>query len=536
MLGVKGKLVAPSAKGSISVTLALVVFLVGLFVWPYLFGNLGTAFRRSPAASPPSPGAEDAHALASASQALELESQLAASTVQALELESQLAASTARARDLESRLAASEDALREAVDKAAAAEAALAHRRAADEQQHRAREAPDPAAPGGSGGGNGEEKFVQRLPASPALLPRSECVVPVIGIPVSPAMIDYTTRFLASIDSTVGTLVLVINGNDPATLEWAEGVQPGGHIESVIKVWAPGNLGVAGATNRIMLETPGAPFWMVTNNDIKLAPGALEVVCRAGHDPLTHTGEPRAGSLHPSMLSGIFPHRDFGWSVFVLLRRVVETLGLWDENLYPAYAEDGDFETRMRSADLYMMRLDSAKVYHGPEKEKEYTSGTERGQQEARHPFFSHVLRQVERSDREGYMALKYEGWMGLGKTYNGDAVIHKKWNPDMFGWWPIYGPCSKTFANDWGFDPLRRLCILNGSAPAPCSFDSALAMAGEEELHPADSQLRRDLLFSWNGVDKCIGFVNCHEKFKAVKSPLRKDTLLPLERAVALF
>jgi hypothetical protein len=370
------------------------------------------------------------------------------------------------------------------------------------------------------------------LPPPPPLHPhpaggaQPPCTIPVLGVPVTPGLTDYTDRLLASIDAPVHTVVLVVNGEDADTLAWARALQPGGHVARLLKVWAPGNLGVAGSTNRILLETPRAPYWLISNNDIQLAPGALAGVCAAAAAP-----EPRAGSLHPAMLSGVFPHRDHGWSVFVLLRAAVEALGLWDENLYPAYAEDGDFETRMAAADLRMQRLPGATVYHGPRGEARYTSGTERARAEARHPFFTHVLAQVARGDREGYMAAKYVGW---APGYNGDAIVHKTWNPDLFGWWPVYGTCSGVYPHEWGFDAVRRLCILGdasgprggGSDGRPCAFDAAAALAPAAALHPADATLRAQLLHTWNGADQCAGFDACLARFRAQPRVLRVDRL----------
>ena len=344
---------------------------------------------------------------------------------------------------------------------------------------------------------------------------RRSCVTPVVGVPVPPGMLDYAERFINSFDSAVDTLVVVVNGDDDATREWAELLAPSALIKRIIIVFAPQNLGVAGATNRILYETPDAPFWVISNNDIAFASGALHALCIAAQN-----APPTAGSLHPVMLTGVFPHRDHGWSCFVLLHAVIERLGVWDENLYPAYAEDGDYETRLYGAGLELVRVPDARVFHGPG-DPAYVSGTERAKKDNRHPFFERVLAQRERADREAYTALKFEAW---APHYNADAIFHWMKNREMFGNKPLYGATSDLWGGFWAFDPSRRLCILDGDEKGPCVFDRAHLDAGKR-AQPEVQALRTNLLRSWNGADACSTFSACLAKFRAQPIVLRVVT-----------
>jgi hypothetical protein len=328
-------------------------------------------------------------------------------------------------------------------------------------------------------------------------------------------MVDYATRFVASIDSPVDTLVIVANSADEMTNVWLDKLMPSALIRRVIKVFAPRNLGVAGATNRIMYETPDAPSWVISNNDIAFAPGALEALCRAAAAP-----PPLAGSLHPVMISGIFPHRDHGWSVFVLLRDVMERVGVWDENLYPAYAEDGDFETRLYGAGLELVRVEAARVFHGPTDVKAYVSGTERSASERRDPFFERVLAQVKRADREAYTANKFEAW---APNYNADAILHWKNNRGIFGRKPLYGPSSGLAGGFWAFDSVRRLCILDDGAKGPCFFNRAVLHSGAADV-ASNAASRISLLDTWNGADACSSLSACSAKFRELPQLLRVE------------
>lgn len=354
--------------------------------------------------------------------------------------------------------------------------------------------------------------------------------MPVIGVPITPGMPDYSERFVASIDSPADTLVLVLNGADSVTNQWAESIQPNALIRRVIKVFAPENLGVAGATNRILFETSDAPFWFISNNDIKLAPGALAEMCKAAK-----SADFSVGSLHPIMLSGIFPHRDHGWSAFVLLRHVLEEVGIWDENLWPAYAEDGDFETRLYGGGFRMQRIPSAHVFHGPVATKEYTSGTERARTENRDPFFIQTLAQVLAADRESYTALKFSAW---AQNYNADAIWHFRSNPAMFRCCkPMYGISTRFYHGFWVLDPFRRVCILETKLQQPasaelkssqgstfCHFDNQFVANFEQgNPLPLDVQaLRTKLLSSWNGADSCQRFSDCVARFRMQPQVLR--------------
>lgn len=358
---------------------------------------------------------------------------------------------------------------------------------------------------------------LRALPTPTMLATLSTCTVPVVGVPLSSGMVDYAMRFVGSIDSPVDTLVVVFNGADEVTRAWLDKLVPSALIRRVIKVFAPRNLGVAGATNRIMYETPDAPFWVVSNNDIAFAPGALEALCRTAAAP-----PPLAGSLHPVMISGIFPHRDHGWSVFVLLRDVMERVGVWDENLYPAYAEDGDFETRLYGAGLELVRVEAARVYHGPTDVTAYVSGTERSASEHRHPFFERVLAQVKRADREAYTADKFEAW---APNYNADAILHWKNNRDIFGPKPLYGASSGLAGGFWAFDAVRRLCILDNGADGPCIFNRAVLHSGAADV-ASNAASRISLLDTWNGADACLTFSACAAKFRELPHPLRVEKL----------
>ena len=343
----------------------------------------------------------------------------------------------------------------------------------------------------------------------------SECVVPVIGVPISPGMVDFSKRFISSIDFTTSTVVIIVNGDDSETNAWVESLVPNNHIRSYIKVFAPNNLGVAGSTNRIMFETPDADFWFINNNDIELLPGSLANLCRAARD-----ADGSVGSLHPVMKSGIFPHRDHGWSSFVLRKSVLESIGIWDENLWPAYAEDGDYETRLYGAGLRMQRVSNSFVWHGPRGVKAYTSGTERSRSENRHPFFEKTLEQVKAADREAYTALKYAAW---ASNYNADAIYHFKANPFMFlGCKPVFGLNSKLGQGFWAFDAARRACIVGAEPPQRegirrgfCDFD--LKVLGSDS-----TKVNVNLLTSWNGADRCLHFSECLAIFQSMPLVLR--------------
>ena len=146
-------------------------------------------------------------------------------------------------------------------------------------------------------------------------------MIPVLGIPVI-GRFDLLAACLASITEPVGRLVIVDNSPDGLS-----DVLCPAAVADLCVTRPPSNLGYAGSINHIIRTHPGAPWWCFTAADVVFAPGDLDRLASV------MTGARWVG------ING-------DWRAFGLTSAAVERIGLWDENFFPAYCEDADYEYR----------------------------------------------------------------------------------------------------------------------------------------------------------------------------------------------
>ena len=182
--------------------------------------------------------------------------------------------------------------------------------------------------------------------------------IPVLGIPHYNRP-DLTARCIASIDYPVGKLVLVVNSENSISelgliqRELAARMDAG-LVKSTHIITHP-NAGVAGAWNEIIKLFP-APWWLISNNDIEFAPGDLQKL----GDCVTAT----IGKLdQPGKIYG-----NHGASWFAITAHGVATVGLFDENIFPAYLEDCDWSYRADLLGVRRFTIEDVHARHGDDK------------------------------------------------------------------------------------------------------------------------------------------------------------------------
>lgn len=187
---------------------------------------------------------------------------------------------------------------------------------------------------------------------NPQLLPALE--IPVLGIPHYNRP-DLTARCIASIDFPVAKLVLVFNQPSLPQEDFkliATTITKCRHIEKFVFIFHP-NAGVAGAWNEIVKLFP-APWWLITNNDIEFAPGDLARMAT------TVTERQASNRADVGMFYG-----NHGASWFGLTAFGVGEVGLFDENIYPAYLEDCDWAYRADLLGVPRVTVDGLRARHG---------------------------------------------------------------------------------------------------------------------------------------------------------------------------
>lgn len=203
--------------------------------------------------------------------------------------------------------------------------------------------------------------------------------IPVLGV-ASIFHASYLLRCIRSIDAPVSTLVVVHNGRDPEVAAAVETLQRERPAMKVVRV--PDNSGCAGGWNRIISAAAAAPWWLIVNDDIAFPPGSLAKLAQSVW-PRVRT-RPSEGHFKFT-----YQHNATGWSCFALTRTAVLHAGVFDENVFPVYYEDQDYEWRLARAGLASVHLDQARASPAASLRSvraRYVQAPERGARIARMP------------------------------------------------------------------------------------------------------------------------------------------------------
>ncbi len=302
--------------------------------------------------------------------------------------------------------------------------------------------------------------------------------IPVLGV-ATIFHAAYVLRCIRSIDFHVETLVLVHNGEDAEVGAAVATLQRERPAMRVVRV--PENSGCAGGWNRIVGANLTAPWWLVVNDDIAFPPGALRNIASRVWARVRSRAHADEGHF-----KFWYQHGATGWSAFALTARAVREAGRFDENIYPVYFEDQDFEWRLGLAGLRSVHVRDVLVVHGSEDADEYESGSlvalanGTGGEALRADFTRHLLRGANAR----YMVQKW----GAIKPAS-PAEPERRWRTPFnrqlpVGWWELDGArrgCirerpSERPADEPADDSPPPASGATEPPPAACPFDERLA------------------------------------------------------------
>jgi len=143
--------------------------------------------------------------------------------------------------------------------------------------------------------------------------------IPVLIIPVLNRF-DLLENALLSIDHCVENILVIDNSNSYKN-------------SNVHVINVPNNIGVAASWNLGIKCYATSPYWVFMGNDVEWLPGTLEKISEISNEEN-------------------FLISNYGFNAFSLGANIVKRVGLFDENYFPAYYEDEDFESRVRMAGL----------------------------------------------------------------------------------------------------------------------------------------------------------------------------------------
>ena len=162
-------------------------------------------------------------------------------------------------------------------------------------------------------------------------------MIPVMVLPTLTRH-DLARQMIASIDYPVENLLVINNGKDDFDCEL------NAFVANMRVLDMPNNFGCAGSWNLGIKSFPFAPWWMIVSDDVTFHAGALEIFAEAcGPDVITISDE--------------WPFYQF----FGVGEAVVNVVGLFDENLYPANFEDDDYQRR---AEFHGIKFNTVSVPH----------------------------------------------------------------------------------------------------------------------------------------------------------------------------
>ena len=195
--------------------------------------------------------------------------------------------------------------------------------------------------------------------------------IPVIGTAVMKNP-HWIKRLYESIDYPIENFIIFNNNGKGEITEELDKLysNPNSFVDKLTICHLPANLGVSCVWNLIIKSYITSPYWIIVNDDVAFTDGLLEEIVNAAS---------------PQDIGLVFPYGgDFGqgsWDLFLIKDWVIQELGLFDENLTPAYCEDADYIMRLHNKPIkticgltkpYMHGLGYANEYytHGSQTKK----------------------------------------------------------------------------------------------------------------------------------------------------------------------
>ena len=199
--------------------------------------------------------------------------------------------------------------------------------------------------------------------------------VPILSISINTDPKNYLARLIRSIDCPDNLLQIQIGNTDPNVINsiLAKIIEAERNNTNILQVnhtilnYNPGssrgfNFGLD------TIKSTGKPWALVMNYDIAFYPGVLKRIVRAVDYSLKH--DRHFGIGFTSLCCGGY------YSTLILTSRLLNEVGYFDENFYPAYYEDDDYSVRVHLSSLHARQFNNTPLIHGEvDGSKVYISG-----------------------------------------------------------------------------------------------------------------------------------------------------------------
>lgn len=217
--------------------------------------------------------------------------------------------------------------------------------------------------------------------------------IPVMGAAIVNGA-HWLFKQIASIDYPVDNYLIINNNGKGELTEQLDALSKIKHpyIKNFYVINLPSNLGCSGAWNLIIKSFITSPGWLITSHDISFTPGFLKEMAEKASDESVGLIFGKGG--------------DFGlgsFDLFYIKDWAVDRVGLFDENLYPAYCEDWDYILKLEQNPIKTIYNLNSKYYHGDTFDY-HTSGKQTKKQD---PELSKLIDIAWNKNRE-YMRKKW--------------------------------------------------------------------------------------------------------------------------------
>tara|TARA_B110000503_G_C7158093_1_gene418271 strand:+ start:1898 stop:2665 length:768 start_codon:yes stop_codon:yes gene_type:complete len=230
-------------------------------------------------------------------------------------------------------------------------------------------------------------------------------MIPVLGTAIVNGP-HWLKRQIESIDFPVENYVIFNNNgkgeitNDLEILKLIKNP----NIKNIFICHLPANIGVSGAWNLIIKSYINSPYWIIVNHDVSFTPGILEEMWNKAENKETGMVFGKRGDFNLG-----------GFDLFLIKDWVVQKLGLFDENFYPAYCEDADYIMKVHNNNIPKDFCELL-YYHG-ESTEYYETGSQTKKED---PYLYDRLEEVN--------LINFE-------------YMNEKWGPDWRTVWPYKKP-----------------------------------------------------------------------------------------------
>lgn len=178
-------------------------------------------------------------------------------------------------------------------------------------------------------------------------------MIPVLGITVAAVNPEDFKKTIQSIDYPIQTVSILCNNSSFEYFLKIKDLCFNNYVREFIFSFCPYNLGCAGGWNYHIKNNSRSNYWLLASDDVIYGSRDLEAF-------------DRSSKMHDITFNRYVKSGGGKYSFFSLSENCIEKIGFFDENIYPAYFEDDDYDRRITRQNLSVNYID-VEATHGHE-------------------------------------------------------------------------------------------------------------------------------------------------------------------------